>query len=165
MIKSSLGRKDSFLLYSFEITTHQDRNSRQELGAKTEAETMEGCCLLACSVWFFLILHDHLPRSGSTFHINLQWRKCHRSLQLPTGQSDRAFTQLRFLLLRWLSLCQVDKTTQNQSKYFPFSNINPTEHSLYYINHFYFWLNKSISCYTEWLSSSFSSRFIVWHLH
>lgn len=75
-------------------------------------------------------------------------------------------------LLSWDSLfsddfhlCQVYKTTQNQPKYFPIANINPTEHSLYYINHFYFWLNKSISCYIEWLSSSLLSRFIVWHLH
>uniref|UniRef100_A0A0V1KIF8 Uncharacterized protein n=1 Tax=Trichinella nativa TaxID=6335 RepID=A0A0V1KIF8_9BILA len=34
------------------IAASQGKNSRQELGGRTEVETMEECCLLAFSLWW-----------------------------------------------------------------------------------------------------------------
>lgn len=172
MIKSSLGRKDSFLFYSFEITTNHWKKSGQEFEARTGGRNWSrdrGGMLLArlLSLIFF-----NTPWAGTapltvscTFPDQSSMKKMPHKLAVAYRAIWWTLSQLSSLFSDDFHLCRVDKTTQTQPGYFPVADINPTEDSLYYINHFYFWLNKSISCYTEWLSSSLLSRFLVCHPH
>uniref|UniRef100_A0A0V1JMN8 Uncharacterized protein n=1 Tax=Trichinella nativa TaxID=6335 RepID=A0A0V1JMN8_9BILA len=44
------------------LKVSQGKNSRQELGGRTEVETMEECCLLACFLWwYFAFLYTSGP--------------------------------------------------------------------------------------------------------
>lgn len=80
----------------------QERRSSKGLDIETEAESMGGCCLLACSFWLVLsyMPQDHLPIDGLTHNelgyptSNINHEKCPIDLptDLPIGWSYGAFS-------------------------------------------------------------------------
>ena len=78
--------KDYERQIAFYILGH---SSLREANAGAEAETMEGCCLLACSPWLAqstVLCTAASPWLAGPFCTNHKSGKCPTSL--PTGQSD-----------------------------------------------------------------------------
>jgi hypothetical protein len=89
MIKSTWGEKD-LLSHCFHITVPYLRKSGQELKqnrnleARADAETMEGCCLLAYSYGFLIEPGNSIPGmgppTGGWAFLHQSLRKCSTSL-------------------------------------------------------------------------------------
>lgn len=63
LLINTMNKRNFLRVYvSLEFTCHS--LLLREIKAKTEAEAIEGCCLLACSACFLTYPLDHLPAQG-----------------------------------------------------------------------------------------------------
>lgn len=83
MVSSNLQRKWFILLNTSIPHSITEGSQGRNLESETKAETVEQCCLLACSLWLLQpvssTIQDHIPRGGTT----------HRGLNLPIPNNSQ----------------------------------------------------------------------------
>lgn len=72
MIKSNLGKKGFISVYNPRVTLHHWGRSEQKF-KRTEEETTETCCSLACSPWLAQLASLNHPRPPAEGWYCPQW--------------------------------------------------------------------------------------------
>lgn len=100
------------------IEENQGRNSNKNLEAGIQAESVEECCLLACSLSCAqpVSLHNsELAAQGGTAYSGLgPLTSIINQENAPQPSLMEAFSELRYLFTNDPGLCQVDKNNQHR---------------------------------------------------